>query len=187
MDAPLIWIDLEMTGLDIERDRILEVAVLVTDGALEEIEEGPDLVVHAPEAALEHMADYVRQMHMTSGLIDAVRASTRTVEDAEREVLAFVRAHVPEADSAPLAGNSVHSDRMFIRRFMPALDAHLHYRNVDVSTLKELVRRWYPECYAARPDKGGGHRALADIRESLEELRYYRDRVFRRASDVAAE
>lgn len=178
MTDPLVWVDLEMTGLDVERDRIVEVAVLVTDGALEVLEEGPDLVVHQPEEVLDGMRDAVREMHTASGLLEAVRGSRRTVEQAEREVMDFVRRLVPETGTAPLAGNSVHADRMFLHRFMPDFEGHLHYRNVDVSTLKELVRRWYPKAYAGRPNKGGGHRAMADIRESLEELRYYREHVF---------
>lgn len=178
MTEPLVWVDLEMTGLEVERDRIVEIAVLVTDRELEIIEEGPDLVVHQPDEVLEGMRDTVREMHTTSGLLEAIRESRRTVEQAEREVMDFVRRLVPDAGSAPLAGNSVHADRVFLRRFMPGFEGHLHYRNVDVSTLKELVRRWYPKVYAGRPNKGGGHRAMADIRESLEELRYYREHVF---------
>lgn len=178
MADPLVWVDLEMTGLDVASDRIVEIAVLVTDGALETVEEGPDLVVHQPDEVLEGMRDAVREMHTTSGLLEAIRASQRTVQEAEREVMEFVRRLVPEPGTAPLAGNSVHADRVFLARFMPEFEGYLHYRNVDVSTLKELVRRWYPDVYAGRPNKGGGHRAMADIRESLDELRYYRDRVF---------
>lgn len=179
MRDPLVWIDLEMTGLDVERDRIIEVAAIVTDGALERIEEGPDLVVHAPDDALDAMVDVVRDMHGKSGLTAAVRTSTVTVAEAEAQLLDFVRRHVPEARTAPLAGNSVHADRVFLHRYMPALEAYVHYRNVDVSTVKELIRRWYPEAFSSRPAKEGGHRALADIRESIEELRYYRRTAFR--------
>ncbi|HVM14381.1 MAG TPA: oligoribonuclease [Egibacteraceae bacterium] len=179
MQDPLVWIDLEMTGLDVERDRIVEVAAIVTDGALDAVEEGPQLVIHAPDEALHAMVDVVRDMHAKSGLTEAIRASRVTVGEAEEQVLAFVRRHVPAERGAPLAGNSIHADRLFLRRYMPTLEAYLHYRNVDVSTVKELVRRWYPEAFASRPYKGGGHRALADIRESIDELRYYRRIAFR--------
>jgi oligoribonuclease len=179
MDHPLVWIDLEMTGLDPERDVILEVAVIVTDGDLERIEEGPDLVVAQPAQALEGMAPYVRRMHATSGLDMAVQSSTMALAEAEAQVLAFVRAHVPTPATAPLAGNSISTDRTFLRRYMPALESYLHYRNVDVTTVKELARRWYPDAKAAAPAKEGGHRALADIRESIAELRYYRSAIFR--------
>lgn len=179
MKNPLVWIDLEMTGLAVERDRIVEIAAIVTDGTLEVVVEGPELVVHAPDDALDSMVDVVREMHEKSGLTAAIRASDLSVAAAEAQVLDFVREHVPQARSAPLAGNSISADRMFLARYMPALEAHVHYRNVDVSTVKELVRRWYPEAYAARPAKEGDHRALADIRESIEELRYYRRAAFR--------
>jgi oligoribonuclease len=176
---PLVWVDLEMTGLDVERDVILEIAVIVTDGQLEVVEEGPDLVVTQPEEALARMGPVVAEMHAKSGLDAAVRSATTTLAQAEQQVLAFVRRHVPEARSAPLAGNSIATDRAFLRRWMPELEAHLHYRNVDVSTVKELARRWYPEAKKAAPEKGGGHRALADIRESIDELRHYRKAIFR--------
>lgn len=179
MKNPLVWIDLEMTGLAVERDRVVEIAAIVTDGTLEVVVEGPELVVHAPDDALDSMVDVVREMHEKSGLTAAIRASDLSVAAAEAQVLDFVREHVPQARSAPLAGNSISADRMFLARYMPALEAHVHYRNVDVSTVKELVRRWYPEAYAARPAKEGDHRALADIRESIEELRYYRRAAFR--------
>ncbi len=179
MQHPLVWVDLEMTGLDIERDVILEIAVIVTDGALEVIEEGPDLVVAQPEEALAGMKPIVERMHAASGLDAAVRASAVALADAEAQVLAFVRQHVPTAGTAPLAGNSISTDRAFLRRHMPALSSYLHYRNVDVSTVKELARRWYPEAKQAAPQKGGGHRALADIRESIAELQYYRQTIFR--------
>lgn len=179
MRDPLVWIDLEMTGLDVDRNTIVEIAAIVTDGALETVVEGPQLVVHAPDEALDAMVDVVRDMHAKSGLTAAVRASDLTLADAEAQVLDFVRGHIPQARTAPLAGNTISADRLFLRRYMPDLEAHLHYRNVDVSTLKELVRRWYPEEYAGRPPKEGDHRALADIRESIEELRYYRQAVFR--------
>jgi oligoribonuclease len=179
MDNPLVWIDLEMTGLDPERDVVVEIAVVVTDGQLQRVVEGPDLVVHQPDEALAGMVDVVRDMHAKSGLTEAVRASELSLADAEKQVLAFVREHVPEAGAAPLAGNSIHADRAFIRRHLPDLDAHLHYRNVDVSTIKELVARWYPDVFDKRPSKAGDHRALADILESIAELRYYREHAFR--------
>jgi oligoribonuclease len=179
MDNPLVWIDLEMTGLDPERDVVVEIAVVVTDGQLHRVVEGPDLVVHQPDEALAGMVDVVRDMHAKSGLTEAVRASELSLADAEKQVLAFVREHVPEAGAAPLAGNSIHADRAFIRRHLPDLDAHLHYRNVDVSTIKELVARWYPDVFDMRPSKAGDHRALADILESIAELRYYREHAFR--------
>ena len=177
---PLVWIDLEMTGLDPARERIVEIAVIVTDGELEHVEEGPDLVLNAPEEALEAMEQVVAEMHAKSGLDAAIRASEVTAEQAEAEVLAFVRRFVPEGRTAPLAGNSVHADRAFLARYMPTLEGYLHYRNVDVSTVKELVRRWYPGLLDRAPEKTGDHRALADIRESIAELRWYRDQVFRR-------
>lgn len=179
MRDPLVWVDLEMTGLDPDRDHVVEIAVIVTDGVLEEIVEGPDLVCAAPPDVLDAMAPVVREMHTASGLLASVEAATLTVEQAEQQVLEFVRTHVPEPAAAPLAGNSIHADRAFLRRYLPAFDAHLHYRNVDVSTLKELARRWYPDALAAAPEKGGGHRALADIRESIAELRHYRATIFR--------
>ncbi|MPZ88182.1 MAG: oligoribonuclease [Nitriliruptorales bacterium] len=179
MDDPLVWLDLEMTGLDPDRDVILEIAVIITDGALDEVEEGPDLVIAQPETALAGMGPTVAAMHSASSLDEAVRQSTVTLEQAEQDALAFVLRHVPEPRTAPLAGNSIHADRAFLRRFMPALEGHLHYRNVDVSTIKELARRWYPDAMKAAPAKSGDHRALADIRESIDELRHYRKAIFR--------
>jgi len=180
MDLPLVWIDLEMTGLDPELDVILEIAVIVTDGSLDEIIEGPDLVLHADETALETMANVVRDMHSLSGLTEAVRRSQLSTAEAEQLVLEFVKAQVPDPGHAPLAGNSVHADRAFLHKHMPVLEAWFHYRNVDVSTIKELARRWNPEVLEKSPEKGGGHRALADIRESIEELKYYRETVFKK-------
>jgi oligoribonuclease len=174
----LVWIDCEMTGLDISRDLLIEVACVVTDGELNQLGEGIDLVISAPEQALREMDPVVVAMHKESGLDQAVLASTLSVADAEAEVLDFVRHHVAEPRKAPLCGNSIGTDRGFIARDMPALDAHLHYRMVDVSSVKELARRWYPRAYYASPEKRGGHRALADIRESVEELRYYREAIF---------
>lgn len=167
-----------MTGLDPERERIIEIAVIVTDGELEVIVEGPNLVVHQPESILQAMDDWNRQHHGASGLIDKVRASTVSEAEAEAQALAFVAEHCAPGQ-CPLAGNSVHRDRRFLRRYMPALDAHLHYRIIDVSTVKELVRRWYPEQFARAPKKRDSHRALDDIHESIAELRYYRESAFR--------
>ncbi len=178
MDQPLIWVDLEMTGLDPETEVIVEIAVIVTDGQLDVAQEGPDLVIHADEDVLGRMHSRVKQMHGQSGLTEAIRHSALTTQQAEEEVLAFVKTHVSMAGSAPLAGNSVHADRAFMRRYMPTLEAYCHYRNVDVSTLKELARRWYPGVVDAAPVKAGDHRALADIKESIDELRYYRDALF---------
>jgi len=178
VDDRLVWIDCEMTGLDLSRDRLLEVACLVTDGELNQLGDGIDLVIAAPEQALLEMDPVVVNMHKESGLDKAVLASTLTIADAEAQVLDFIRQHVSEARKAPLCGNSIATDRGFIARDMPALDAFLHYRMVDVSSVKELARRWYPRAYYASPGKRGGHRALADILESVEELRYYRETVF---------
>jgi oligoribonuclease len=181
LEQPLVWIDLEMTGLDPATDTIVEIAVIVSDGQLERVEEGPDIVIHVPDDVLDGMEDVVVAMHADSGLTDAIRASGVSLDEAERAALDFIKRFVPEPRSAPLAGNSVHADRAFLRRHMPALEAHLHYRNVDVSTLKELVRRWYPAVFDAAPAKAGNHRALGDIRESIDELRWYRAAAFRPA------
>lgn len=183
MDQPLVWIDLEMTGLDPDNDVILEIACIITDGALEQAVEGPNLVLHATAEHLDGMVEIVTEMHTKSGLIEDVPRSKLTVAQAERLVLEFVAEHVPEPHSAPLAGNSVHADRAFLRRYMPALEDYLHYRIVDVSTIKELARRWYPAAIEDAPRKHGGHRALADIRESIEELRYFRSSVFQPLGD----
>ena len=174
----LVWIDLEMTGLDPAQDVVLEVAALVTDSELNPLGEGVDLVVSQPEEALERMGDVVREMHARSGLTDAVRASAITLEQAEDAVLDLVLAHAPEQRTVPLCGNSIATDRSFIVRHMPRLDAHLHYRMIDVSSIKELARRWYPKSYFGAPQKAGGHRALADVLESVNELRYYRQAIF---------
>lgn len=185
-ERPLVWIDLEMTGLDPDRDLIIEIATIVTDGWLEQVELGPDLVIAAPQVVLDAMDELVRGMHTSSGLVDEVRAATRTVAEAEQETLAFVRGLVPDPAMAPLAGNSVHADRMFLRKWMPTLEAHLHYRNVDVSTLKELARRWQPELVESAPKKAEHHRALADIKESINELRHYRAALFERDQKPAS-
>ena len=175
----LVWIDLEMTGLDPERDVVLEIAALVTDSELQPVAEGLDIVIAQPAAALDGMIDVVRDMHARSGLTDAVLASTVSLPDAEAAVLALVKEHVPEPRTVPLCGNSIATDRTFLAKYMPDLDGWLHYRMIDVSSIKELAKRWYPKAYYHAPVKAGGHRALADITESVEELRYYRTAVFR--------
>jgi oligoribonuclease len=174
----LVWIDCEMTGLDLGKDALIEVAALVTDPDLNVLGEGVDLVIHADDAALDAMPDVVRDMHAKSGLTDEVRRSVVTLAEAEDAVLEYVRQWVPSPRSAPLCGNSIATDRNFLARDMPSLDAHLHYRMIDVSSIKELCRRWYPRVYFGQPPKGLAHRALADIRESIKELEYYRRTVF---------
>jgi oligoribonuclease len=174
----LVWIDCEMTGLDLTRDKLIEVAVLVTDSELNVLDPGLDLVISADDAALEDMVDVVTEMHAKSGLTEAVRASTLTVAEAEQQLLAYVKRFVPERRTAPLCGNSIGTDRGFLARDMPELDDHLHYRMVDVSSIKELARRWFPRVYFAQPQKGLAHRALADIIESVRELAYYRQTLF---------
>lgn len=181
----LVWMDMEMTGLDPDSCGIIEVATLVTNSALEVVAEGPELVIQQPESVLEAMDAWNVRHHTASGLLERVRASTTTCEQAEAATLAFLREHVP-ARSAPLAGNSVHQDRRFLRRYMPALEAHLHYRIVDVSTVKELAKRWYPRDYGSAPTKESSHRAMDDIRESIAELRYYRDAIFKPADKPKA-
>lgn len=173
-----MWIDCEMTGLDLTKDALIEIAALVTDADLNVLGDGIDVVIHAEDATLGAMPDVVRDMHARSGLTEEVRRSTTTIAEAQRQVLDYVRRHVPDPRSAPLAGNSIATDRGFIARDMPALDSHLHYRMVDVSSIKELCRRWYPRIYYAQPGKGLAHRALADIRESIRELAYYRQTAF---------
>ena len=177
-DDRLVWIDCEMTGLELSRDALIEIAVLVTDAQLNLLDDGLDLVIHTHDDVLNTMVPYVRDMHASSGLTEAVRASMLTLGDAEGLVLDYVKSHVPDARTAPLCGNSIATDRGFIARDMPALDAHLHYRMIDVSSIKELARRWYPRVYYAQPEKGLAHRALADIRESVQELIYYRQTLF---------
>jgi len=174
----LVWIDCEMTGLDLGRDALIEIACLVTDGDLKVLGDGVDIVIRADEALLADMVDVVREMHAKSGLTDEVRRSTVTLAEAEKGVLDYVRAWVPEPRTAPLAGNSIGTDRGFLARDMPELDGHLHYRLVDVSSVKELCRRWYPRVFFAKPEKGLAHRALADIHESIKELDYYRRTLF---------
>jgi oligoribonuclease len=171
--------DLEMTGLDPSRDVIVEIATIVTDDDLAAVTEGPDLVVHQPAAALAAMEPVVRDMHATSGLLARIEESTLTLADAGAQTLAFIKEHVPERRTVPLAGNSIGTDRRFLATYLPEIEDWLHYRSVDVSTIKELVRRWYPAVAADAPVKEGRHRALEDIRESIAELRFYRERVFR--------
>jgi oligoribonuclease len=173
----IVWIDCEMTGLSLEKDALVEVAALVTDFELTVLGDGVDVVIRPPDAALAQMGDFVREMHTTSGLLDEL-AHGVSLEEAQRRVLDYVREWVPEPGKAPLGGNTVATDRAFLVRDMPELESYLHYRIIDVSSIKELSRRWYPRAYFAAPTKTGGHRALADIRESIAELRYYREAVF---------
>jgi oligoribonuclease len=175
-----------MTGLDPATDVIVEVATLVTDDELEIVAEGPDLVIHQPDELLETMDPIVVEMHTRSGLLEAIRASPISLADAGAATLDFIRRHVPEPRSVPLCGNSIGTDRRFLATYLPEIEAHLHYRSIDVSSVKELVRRWYPKIAQGRPQKVGQHRALDDIRESIEELRYYRDRVFVPRESIAS-
>ena len=177
-DNRIVWVDLEMTGLDPQRHVIVEVAALVTDAELNILDEGIDLVVQATDEQLADMDDFVTNMHTENGLVDAIKASTVTLEEAEDRVLELVAKHCDPDHPAPLAGNSIATDRSFIRAQMPRLDQALHYRMIDVSTIKELTRRWYPKAYQNQPAKGMAHRALADIVESIQELDYYRRAVF---------
>jgi oligoribonuclease len=174
----LVWIDLEMTGLDPREHRILEIGTLVTNASLDVIAEGPELVVHESDSVLATMNDWSREHHQASGLVDRVRASTVSVEEAEQRTLAFVKEHCEEGQ-APLAGNSIHMDRFFLKFHMPALEAYLHYRNVDVTTLKELARRWNPQVLDQAPRKADAHRAMEDLRDSIAELRHYRVHLIR--------
>ena len=177
MNDRLVWIDCEMTGLDIERDALIEIACLVTDAQLNLLDEGIDLIIKPPAEALESMPEIVREMHAASGLLAELPGGIAVAEAAEL-VLGYVRGHITEPRKVPLCGNSIATDRWFIARDMPELDNYLHYRMIDVSSVKELSRRWFPRTYFAAPAKHGGHRALADIRESVQELRYYREAVF---------
>ena len=170
--------DLEMTGLDPVKEVIVEIATLVTDDQLEIVAEGPDLVIHQPEDMLAAMDPYVFEMHTRSGLLEAIRASTITLDDAGAATLAFIREHAAEPGKVPLCGNSIGTDRRFLAAYLPEIEQYLHYRSVDVSSVKELVKRWYPELVGLRPHKAGAHRALDDIRESVNELRFYREHVF---------
>ena len=178
MNDLLVWVDCEMTGLDLGHDALIEVAALVTDPDLNVLGDGVDVVIHAEESLLGGMVEIVREMHDKSGLTDAVRASTVTVADAEDMVMEYVTKFVKDPRTAPLCGNSIATDRGFLARDMPRFDAHLHYRMIDVSSIKELCRRWFPRTYFGQPAKGLAHRALADIRESIRELEYYRRTIF---------
>jgi oligoribonuclease len=173
----LVWIDCEMTGLDTEKDCLVEIAVVVTNSELELLDAGIDIVIKPRPDSLANMNDFVRNMHTESGLINEFEEGLELAE-AEQLVLEYVQRFVPNAKDAPLAGNSIGTDRMFLNRYMPQLDQHLHYRNIDVSSIKELSRRWYPRVYFQLPKKSGNHRALADILESIQELKYYRETVF---------
>ena len=173
----LVWIDCEMTGLNPDLDCLVEIAVVITDSELNVVDEGIDLVIKPRADSLAQMNDFVRDMHATSGLINEF-ADGLDLADAEKQVLEYIQRFIPDAKDAPLAGNTIGTDRMFIAKYMPLVDAHLHYRNIDVSSIKELSRRWYPRVYFQLPKKTGDHRALADILESIKELRYYRETVF---------
>jgi oligoribonuclease len=175
----LVWMDLEMTGLNPAHDVIVEIATLVTDDELNIVAEGPDLVCTAPAEVLDTMDHVVRKMHTKSGLLAAIQSSEVTLAEAGRLTLEFLKQHVPEARTVPLCGNSIGTDRRFLAQWLPEIEDYLHYRSIDVSTVKELARRWYPEALAGAPDKKGGHRAMDDIKESVEELRYYRAAVFK--------
>jgi len=170
----LVWIDCEMTGLDLGTDALIELAVLVTDSELNVLGDGVDIVIRPPDEALAQMGEFVTDMHRKSGLLELLSSGV-TLEEAEAQALAYIRTYVPEVRKAPLAGNTIGTDRAFLARDLPTLEGHVHYRNVDVSSLKELAKRWYPRIYFTAPAKSGNHRALADIRESIEELRYYRE------------
>lgn len=174
----LVWMDLEMTGLDHTTDVIVEIATIVTDDDLTVIAEGPDLVIHQPAEVLARMDPFVVEMHTRSGLLEAITASSVSLADAGAATLDFIRQHAVEPRSVPLCGNSIGTDRRFLAAYLPEIEQYLHYRSIDVSSIKELVRRWYPKVGQARPQKVGQHRALDDIRDSIDELRYYRERVF---------
>jgi oligoribonuclease len=177
MNDRLVWIDCEMTGLGHEHDALIEIACLVTDGELNIADDGVDVIIKPPPEAVDQMSDVVREMHTKSGLLAGLGQGV-TLDEAQDIVLSYIQQHVSEPRRVPLCGNSIATDRSFIARDMPQLDAYLHYRMVDVSSIKELARRWYPRVYFASPAKRGGHRALADIRESVQELRYYRETIF---------
>jgi oligoribonuclease len=177
MTDALIWVDCEMTGLDPTTDVLVEIAVIATDAELRPLDDGLDIVIQTDPAKLEGMDDVVQEMHSSSGLLEEIAVATTTLEQAEEQVLEYVKRFAPERRKAPLCGNTIATDRSFIVRYMPKLDDHLHYRMIDVSSIKELARRWYPRAYFNSPQKQGGHRALADILESINELRYYRATV----------
>ena len=178
MAERMVWIDCEMTGLDLARDALIEVAVIATDSDLNPLDDGLDIIINVADDVLDSMIPFVRDMHASSGLTESVRQSTTTLGEAEKAVLDYVRSHIPEPRTAPLCGNSIATDRGFLARDMPELDEYLHYRMIDVSSIKELAKRWYPRVYQSQPAKGLAHRALADIRESIQELSYYRQTLF---------
>ncbi|QDZ14045.1 oligoribonuclease [Humibacter ginsenosidimutans] len=182
----LVWIDCEMTGLDLETDELVEIAVVITDFDLVPVDPGIDIIIKPDQSALDNMGDFVRTMHTTSGLIEEIPHG-KSLAEAEYEVMEYVLKYVPNEQKAPLAGNTIGTDRMFLAKYMPRLDAHLHYRNVDVSSIKELARRWFPRVYFNAPGKNGGHRALADIRESIRELDYYRKAAFNAEPGLTSE
>ena len=173
--------DLEMTGLDPDTDVVVEIATLITDDDLAIVAEGPDLVVHQPPEVLNRMGDFVRAMHTKSGLLEAIETSTTTLAEASEATMTFLREHIDEARTVPLCGNSIGTDRRFLLRWLPEIEEFLHYRSIDVSTIKELARRWHPDVLKSAPDKAGGHRAMDDIRESVAELRHYRAALFSKA------
>jgi oligoribonuclease len=176
----LVWMDLEMTGLDVEKDTIVEIAVLATSATtLEPIDEGLTVVVAQPDEVLAGMSEVVRTMHERSGLLKEIATAGVPLEDAGRKVLEYIKVHVPEPRTVPLCGNSIGMDRRFLARYLPAIEDHLHYRSIDVSSIKELCRRWYRDPFVARPEKADDHRALPDIRASIAELRYYRETIFK--------
>ncbi len=181
----LVWMDLEMTGLDHTTDLIVEIATLITDDELEIVAEGPDLVVNVSDDVLAAMDPFIVDMHTKSGLLDLIKGSTMTLADAGAETLEFIKQHVPEPRTVPLCGNSIGTDRRFLAAYLPEIEDHLHYRSIDVSSVKELVKRWYPEVDARRPHGQGAHRALDDIRDSVREMAYYRELVFKAPGDVA--
>jgi oligoribonuclease len=179
----LAWMDLEMTGLDPETHTIVEIATIITDDDLETVAEGPDLVIHQPPEQIAAMDEFVRAMHERSGLLSAIEASDISLVAAGEQTLAFLQEHITEPGTVPLCGNSIGTDRRFLARYLPTVENFLHYRSIDVSTIKELARRWQPEVFAAAPKKDGGHRALDDVRESLDELRWYRRKLFVNGQD----
>ena len=185
MAAMLVWMDLEMTGLDHTSDVIVEIATLITDDNLEIIAEGPDLVVHQTDEVLEQMDPFVVEMHTRSGLLESIKSSEISLEQAGAATLEFIKLHVPEPMTVPLCGNSIGTDRRFLAAYLPEIENYLHYRSIDVSSVKELVKRWYPGVDASRPRSQGSHRALDDIRESVREMAFYRDQVFVDPASVA--